>query len=415
LTLQEEAGNQAVQGLIRKTDSEADRGINGAVRSPGSPLDAQTRSFFEPRFGRDLSNVRIHADAAAGESAQSIQARAYALGNHVVFGPGHYDPDSNAGRSLLAHELSHTIQQGGTQVTGINPGQVLARSSDAQEAEARFASTSVLSGTIPHLTTGAAPAIACEAGHAPGGLHDDDQLGDAIRAFNEHNSSLGADVLGKLRSGILKATGATKSFEVGYDFFDFYSSWNNSVRQMTADEEKKARAVDRLAVTDTTLGFTATTLRSDVLGFDSLRLGNLLLHEFTHAFHFSGWADTMAYQEGQSYGTEYFYAKGGGDTDRVNKIKSIMTDDQKTSAVCGGQVTQCRDDFRIVYGLLTGLAEIVNTGSSSRLPFSELNSTTAQKVEVDVMRTYQNPGAEVEKYKNHVKEHLSSFPDPLGI
>lgn len=77
----------------------------------GQPLDAATRAFFEPRFGHDFSGVRVHTGAAAAESAQSINALAYTLGGHVVFAPGRYNPHSVDGRTLLAHELTHTIQQ----------------------------------------------------------------------------------------------------------------------------------------------------------------------------------------------------------------------------------------------------------------------------------------------------------------
>lgn len=78
---------------------------------PGQPLDTGTRSFFEPRFGHDLSEVRVHTDNSAAESAHSIQARAYTLGRDIVFGAGQYTPETTHGQRLLAHELTHTIQQ----------------------------------------------------------------------------------------------------------------------------------------------------------------------------------------------------------------------------------------------------------------------------------------------------------------
>jgi len=86
--------------------------VGDVLRSPGHPLDAATRAFMEPRFGRDFSNVRIHTGPAAADSACSINALAYTLGSNVVFAPGRYNPHSSVGRSLLAHELTHTIQQG---------------------------------------------------------------------------------------------------------------------------------------------------------------------------------------------------------------------------------------------------------------------------------------------------------------
>lgn len=74
--------------------------IQNVMNSGGQPLDRQTRSFFEPRFGCDLSSVRIHADGTAGESARTISARAYALDNHIVFGDGEYRPETSAGKLL---------------------------------------------------------------------------------------------------------------------------------------------------------------------------------------------------------------------------------------------------------------------------------------------------------------------------
>lgn len=81
--------------------------VREATSSGGHALEAQTREFFEPRLGRDLSGVRVHTDSAASQSASAVDARAYTLGNNIVFGSGEYDPISESGRHLLAHELAH--------------------------------------------------------------------------------------------------------------------------------------------------------------------------------------------------------------------------------------------------------------------------------------------------------------------
>ncbi|MGB7202814.1 MAG: DUF4157 domain-containing protein [Pyrinomonadaceae bacterium] len=85
--------------------------IRNVINSGGRPLDLETRKFFEPRFGHDLSSVRIHTDSTAGQSARSIDARAYTLGSNIVFGSGEYKPESESGKQLIAHELAHTVQQ----------------------------------------------------------------------------------------------------------------------------------------------------------------------------------------------------------------------------------------------------------------------------------------------------------------
>lgn len=91
--------------------------VRGAAQAPaaagpssGRSMDAGTRSFMESRFGHDFSGVRIHDDAGAAESARSLDAHAYTYGNDIVFGSGQYDPRSNSGKHLLAHELAHVVQ-----------------------------------------------------------------------------------------------------------------------------------------------------------------------------------------------------------------------------------------------------------------------------------------------------------------
>jgi len=83
------------------------------LRGGGSALPAAARGYFEPRFGADFSNVRVHIGTRAEEAARSIGAKAFTVGNDIAFGSGHYSPDSREGRTLLAHELTHVLQQGG--------------------------------------------------------------------------------------------------------------------------------------------------------------------------------------------------------------------------------------------------------------------------------------------------------------
>ena len=85
--------------------------VNDVIGSGGQPLDRATRGFFEPRLGYDLSNVRVHTGPSALRSAREVDARAYTLGNDIVFGSGEYDPESEGGKRLLAHELAHVAQQ----------------------------------------------------------------------------------------------------------------------------------------------------------------------------------------------------------------------------------------------------------------------------------------------------------------
>ncbi len=79
----------------------------------GEPLEFQTRAQMESRIGHDFSKIRIHTDTRAAESARAVNALAYTVGKDVVFAAGHYQPQTRAGRQLIAHELAHTIQQEG--------------------------------------------------------------------------------------------------------------------------------------------------------------------------------------------------------------------------------------------------------------------------------------------------------------
>ena len=85
--------------------------INDVLSAPGHPLDLSTRAFFEPKFGHDLGRARIHTGTQAAESARAVSANAFTVGWDVVFGEGQYAPETSAGKQLLAHELSHVVQQ----------------------------------------------------------------------------------------------------------------------------------------------------------------------------------------------------------------------------------------------------------------------------------------------------------------
>ena len=93
------------------TQAESPPIVHEVLRSPGQPLDTTTRAFMEPRFGHDFSQVRVHRGAQASETARSLKAKAFTVGRDVAFGPGQYSPSTTEGKRLLAHELTHTLQQ----------------------------------------------------------------------------------------------------------------------------------------------------------------------------------------------------------------------------------------------------------------------------------------------------------------
>ena len=107
--LQKSAGNQAVNRLLE--GGKLPRTVAAALGGPSHALEPETRRGMEAQFGFDFSAVRVHEDAGAAASAESLAARAYTVGTDVVFSRGHYRPGTFEGRRLLAHELAHVIQQ----------------------------------------------------------------------------------------------------------------------------------------------------------------------------------------------------------------------------------------------------------------------------------------------------------------
>ncbi len=97
---------------------EHETGID-SLKGRGNPLPNSTRSFFEPRFNHDFSQIRIHNNPQAHSLANSLSAKAFTVGSNIVFNQGEYRPDSKSGRQLIAHELTHSIQQGGNTRNGL--------------------------------------------------------------------------------------------------------------------------------------------------------------------------------------------------------------------------------------------------------------------------------------------------------
>jgi hypothetical protein len=117
LDLQRTVGNSGVGAMLEESP------VEGVVASGrGSPLDADTRADMEARLGHDFGDVRIHTDGAAHDSARSMNAQAYTVGSNVVFQRDRYDPSSPDGRLMLAHELTHVVQQRSGPVDGTDVG-----------------------------------------------------------------------------------------------------------------------------------------------------------------------------------------------------------------------------------------------------------------------------------------------------
>ena len=107
---EEKMQRKEINGVEKTTDNNLENYVSG-LNSSGKPLSAEVRNFYEPRFGYDFGNVKIHTDTVAVKSAQSINALAYTSGNNIVFNNGQFSPDTDSGKKLLGHELTHVVQQ----------------------------------------------------------------------------------------------------------------------------------------------------------------------------------------------------------------------------------------------------------------------------------------------------------------
>jgi len=159
--LQRTAGNASTAGLVEEERSPV---LDVLSSGRGQPLDAGVRADMEGRLGHDFGDVRVHTDSAASESARSVGAHAYTVGHDVVFQRDAYDPASQAGRTTLAHELTHVVQQRSGPVDGTPTagGVQVSDPSDRFETAAAANAERVMSAPAPAPTSDV-PAVQREA------------------------------------------------------------------------------------------------------------------------------------------------------------------------------------------------------------------------------------------------------------
>lgn len=116
--LQRAVGNAGAAAVIDEERSP----VHDVVSSGGTPLPGDLRADMEGRFGTDFGDVRVHSDGAAHDTAKSVNAQAYTVGSNIVFQRDKYDPASDAGKHMIAHELTHVVQQRNGPVDGSDAG-----------------------------------------------------------------------------------------------------------------------------------------------------------------------------------------------------------------------------------------------------------------------------------------------------
>lgn len=156
LGIQRTAGNAAAGSVMEERSP-----VHDVVSGSGSQLDEGVRTDMEARMGQDFSDVRVHTGDAADASARSVSAHAYTVGSNIVFQRGAYDPSSTQGQTLLAHELTHVVQQRSGPVDGkpAAGGVSVSDPSDRFEVEAARNADRVMSQPAPAAPVAAAPAV----------------------------------------------------------------------------------------------------------------------------------------------------------------------------------------------------------------------------------------------------------------
>jgi hypothetical protein len=162
--------------------------VHDVLSSPGQPLDADSRAFFEPRFGHDFSKVRVHADAKAAESARAVNAEAYTVGRDIVFAHGPSAPGTAGGMQVVAHELAHVVQQRAVAPDSSGP-RVISSPSDAAEREAGSVAGRIAAGSSAVGSLGTAPAATL---HRIGGI----TLPTGLRALDPKEVAILSPVFG---------------------------------------------------------------------------------------------------------------------------------------------------------------------------------------------------------------------------
>jgi hypothetical protein len=247
------------------------------LRSPGQPLDSSIRAFFEPRFGHDFSKVRVHTDTKAADSARVVNARAYTVGTDVVFADSTFSPHQPKGRELLAHELTHVLQQKRTpptcrvvshpQLTNELEGEANAISSEiAETLRSREPGASTKFNLLLRKPAGVEPDIPAQEPSRHGGELEDilddirTKREDSFRKLSEHYRSSLLETAGikdtKTISTPEQALAILKSLKVDLKQLDerlkkVRESTKGALRGSPAVEDVETRAADAVAALST--------------------------------------------------------------------------------------------------------------------------------------------------------------------
>ncbi|HEY7030984.1 MAG TPA: DUF4157 domain-containing protein [Thermomicrobiales bacterium] len=368
----------AIGGLFfkRRPDvprADADPTATRSRLGAGQALDGGVRAGMEAAFGRGFAAVRVHADGQAAALADELGARAFAVGEDVAFGAGEYRPGTPIGDALIAHELAHVAQQGGAAATG--PLAKAEGGEGALEEEAdRAAGAAVASlwgrtsaglagikqNAMPRLRTGLS-LQRCDKKADP---LTPAKAAEARVAFRANHDHLTAEELDRIEAAIAAVT--QENLDLQTSFYDYYTG--HAIRKM--DEAKAADYREKKGYAETWPG-SDTEVLPEMLdaGFPASKLGTLLIHEYSHTRHVTGDIYGFgAFQEGDSYGIEFFLAERSGDTKRAEEILNVMR--APGGLVRREQEEELKKEFRTSYGTMVVLHEVIDGKSRDAPPLA---------------------------------------------
>jgi len=249
ICVQREAVDQAVHPA-------APAMVRDVLASPGSPLDASTRSAMEPRFGQDFSRVRVHTDERAAKSVRAVGASAYTAGNHLAFGAGKYSPATQGGQQLMAHELTHVVQQASGPVasTKVADGLSVSHRGDPFERAASETGKRVGSESEPSPQTSSDRSRCAATGRQSGALvlQRADPTSDQIASQTQSASDSASAAQTSASAGIASAIGGGISALAGV------ASAYAAIRSANFAERSAVAAEDPPTAEPTTGGLSVT-------------------------------------------------------------------------------------------------------------------------------------------------------------
>lgn len=229
---------------------EVPAAVRDALDSPGQALDPDSRVLMESRFGHDFGRVRVHADARAAASARAVGAAAYTVGGRIVFGEGRYAPGTAEGRRLLAHELVHVVQQGGSAAHPTAQARlVMGALDDPLEAEADGMADRALATSWPaggRFTPGTSPSLVVRRAPALKGRTTAEKIDDSIAPEVDKALAESPTITKYVKAKDLKPAAGHFAVEVPEVFASLYAKYAKAFKDPTP-ADKVGGFMDRKA------------------------------------------------------------------------------------------------------------------------------------------------------------------------